>query len=61
MTENTAVKKLPIHLKDFIVDQNYSKYTPQDHAVWRYVMRRNLSYLSKVAHKSYLKGLRKPE
>jgi phenylalanine-4-hydroxylase len=59
MTENTAVKKLPIHLKDFIVDQNYSKYTPQDHAVWRYVMRRNLSYLSKVAHKSYLKGLKK--
>jgi hypothetical protein len=27
-------------------------------AVWRYVMRKNVDYLSKVAHTSYLEGLK---
>ena len=30
---------------------------PQNQAVWRYVMRMNIDYLSTVAHKSYLTGL----
>jgi len=59
MIRNSAVQALPEHLKDFIIDQNYERYTARNHAVWRYVMRRNLDYLSEVAHKSYLEGLRK--
>lgn len=50
---------LPPHLKAFMVPQHYESYTPTDHAVWRFVMRRNVDYLSKVAHKSYLEGLRR--
>lgn len=59
MIKNPAVQALPEHLKDFIIDQNYDRYTARNQAVWRYVMRRNLDYLSKVAHKSYLEGLQK--
>ena len=42
-----------------VIDQPYNEYTPQDHAIWRYVMRQNVRYLAKVAHGSYLEGLRK--
>jgi len=59
MITNSIIEKLPKHLRSFIVDQLYENYTPQDHAVWRYVMRQNIHYLGKVAHTSYLEGLRK--
>ena len=59
MESNEILDKLPEHLRDLIIDQPYNEYTPQDHAVWRYVMRQNVHYLPKVAHHSYLKGLKK--
>lgn len=57
--ESKILSKLPNHLRTFIVDQQYQNYTAQNHAVWRYVMRNNVAYLDKVAHKSYLEGLEK--
>ncbi|WP_299130212.1 aromatic amino acid hydroxylase [uncultured Winogradskyella sp.] len=54
---NPLIDRLPPHLKQFIKPQNYEDYTPINHAVWRFVMRKNISYLSKVAHHSYLKGI----
>lgn len=56
---NPLLERLPKHLKQFIKPQDYSDYTPINQAVWRYVMRKNVDYLSKVAHSSYLDGLRK--
>ncbi|MCK0161655.1 aromatic amino acid hydroxylase [Allomuricauda sp. F6463D] len=56
---NPILDKLPKHLKQFIKPQNYEEYTAIDQAVWRYVMRKNVDYLSKVAHKSYVDGLKK--
>ena len=56
---NELIERLPKHLKQFIKPQNYEDYTPINQAVWRYVMRKNLSYLSKVAHESYVEGLKK--
>ena len=56
---NPLIERLPAHLKQFIKPQDYSDYTPINQAVWRYVMRKNVSYLSKVAHESYLNGLEK--
>lgn len=56
---NPVLEKLPEHLKQYIKPQNYEDYTPVDQAVWRYVMRKNVDYLSKVAHKSYVDGLNK--
>ncbi|WP_074721426.1 aromatic amino acid hydroxylase [Flavobacterium frigoris] len=56
---NPLLDRLPKHLKQFIKPQDYSDYTPINQAVWRYVMRKNVDYLSKVAHRSYLEGLKK--
>lgn len=59
METNEVLDKLPHHLLKLVIDQPYNSYTAQDHAVWRYVMRRNVDYLGRVAHGSYLDGLRR--
>jgi len=59
MEMNEMLDKLPGHLMSLVIEQPYNSYTAQDHAVWRYVMRQNVEYLSKVAHGSYLEGLKK--
>jgi phenylalanine-4-hydroxylase len=56
---NPQVGALPKHLKQFIVNQHYEHYTSIDHAVWRYVMRQNYSYLKNVAYYPYIPGLQK--
>ncbi|MBN4083011.1 aromatic amino acid hydroxylase [bacterium AH-315-A23] len=56
---NEVTKRLPKHLHKFIVKQPYKEYTAQNQSVWRYVMRINIDYLSKVAHESYVEGLEK--
>lgn len=58
MFDNPIIQNLPKHLHSYIIDQNYTNYTARDQAVWRYVMKRNLDFLSKVAHPSYVKGLK---
>lgn len=55
---NPLIERLPEHLKQFIKPQHYEDYTPINQAVWRYVMRKNVDYLGRVAHNSYLKGLK---
>lgn len=55
---NEIIDRLPAHLKQFIKPQNYEDYTAINQAVWRYVMRKNVDYLSQVAHSSYLEGLK---
>ena len=55
---NPILDRLPKHLKQFIKPQNYNDYSAIDQAVWRYVMRKNVDFLKKVAHKSYLEGLK---
>lgn len=59
MQSNEVIDKLPRHLMGLIIDQPYNSYTAQDHAVWRYVMRQNVRFLSRYAHGSYLEGLKK--
>ncbi|PLW97633.1 MAG: phenylalanine 4-monooxygenase [Marinilabiliales bacterium] len=59
MFENPVLEKLPKHLTAFIVEQDYNSYTAQDQAVWRYVMRQNVNFLSKYAHETYIDGLKK--
>ncbi len=56
---NPVLDKLPLHLHQYIQPQNYEHYTPINQATWRYVMRKNVAFLSKVAHSSYLEGLKK--
>ena len=56
---NELIDRLPPHLKQYIKPQNYDHYTPINQAVWRFVMRKNVDYLSTVAHESYVDGLKK--
>jgi len=58
-SQDAVIESIPSYLRQFVVRQHYDEYTPQDHAVWRYVMRRNLDFLAKVAHPAYLTGLQK--
>lgn len=57
LPDNENIRRLPNHLRQFIVDQNYERYTPVDHAVWRYVMRQNYNFLREYAHLIYFDGL----
>ena len=54
---NPVLDRLPKHLLQFVKPQVYEDYSPIDHAVWRYVMMKNIAILPKLAHSSYLKGL----
>ena len=56
---NPQVKALPVHLKKYIVPQNYTHYTAIDQAVWRYVMRQNYRFLEPIAYYPYIPGLEK--
>jgi phenylalanine-4-hydroxylase len=54
-----AIARLPPHLRRYVRDQEYERYTPQDHAVWRFVMKHLVRVLSGAAHPVYLEGLEK--
>ena len=53
------IERLPRHLKQHIVEQHYDRYTPIDHAVWRYILRQAFDFHSKHAHEAYVEGLRR--
>lgn len=50
---------IPLHLRQFVWEQNYDNYTPQQHAIWRFIMHQQVKHLGKTAHAVYLEGLRK--
>lgn len=53
----SALRRVPAHLRSFVVRQHYESYTPIDQAVWRFVMRQNRHFLEGRAHPAYLEGL----
>lgn len=55
----TKIEDIPEHLRRYVVEQDYSRYTPVDQSVWRYILRQLRDYLSKHAHPCYLEGLEK--
>jgi len=59
MNQDQVLQSIPAHLRPFCVQQHYDMYTPQDHAVWRYIMHRNMHALRLYAHPSYVDGLEK--
>ena len=48
--------EIPNHLRKYIVDQNYEKYTTEDQAVWRYIMNQIRTILS-TGHEDCLRGI----
>ncbi|HEY8272536.1 MAG TPA: aromatic amino acid hydroxylase [Pseudobdellovibrionaceae bacterium] len=53
------MEALPKHLRKYVVEQNYAKYTPVEQASWRYILRQLKAFLSGHAHETYLEGLEK--
>ncbi|WP_408638358.1 aromatic amino acid hydroxylase [Paenibacillus aestuarii] len=51
------MKRIPTHLQPYEAEQHYDRYTPIDHAVWRYVMRQNHHALHDKAHTAFVDGL----
>jgi phenylalanine-4-hydroxylase len=58
-SESGSMAKVPLHLQKYCVQQNVTRYSHIDHAVWRFIMRQLTSYLSENAHPCYLEGLKK--
>ncbi len=54
-----ARSQIPEHLKRYAVEQDYSRYTPEDQAVWRFLMRQLNDFLAVHAHPCYVEGLKK--
>jgi len=50
---------LPKHLQKYVVQQDYARYTAEDQAAWRNILRRLHSFLSKNAHPVYAEGIKK--
>lgn len=51
--------KIPSHLKKYIVPQNYKKYTAEDQAIWRYLMKRITALQHQYGHTDCIKGMKK--
>ncbi len=59
MTVESSASSLPKYLQVYCSEQDYSLYTPRDHAAWRYIMRQNRAFFQKHAVHIYLEGLKK--
>ena len=53
-----ALQRIPAHLKRYLVKQNLGRYTPKDHAVWRFILRELTHFHNKNAHPAYKKGVK---
>lgn len=58
-SQQDIIDSLPVHLRPFVAYQDYHRYTPRDHAVWRFLMHQLKHNLSSSAHPVYLEGLQR--
>jgi phenylalanine-4-hydroxylase len=56
-SELNTLARVPPHLRHLIVQQDYSRYTAIDHAVWRFVLLQTHARLKATAHSAYADGL----
>lgn len=59
MQQQEIIASLPAHLRPFVAVQDPARYTPRDHAVWRFIMRHLVHSLRTTAHPVYLEGLQR--
>ncbi len=52
-----TARRVPAHLRRFVVQQDYAAYTAVDHAVWRFVLLQMYDRLTRAAHPAYARGL----
>lgn len=56
-SQQAIIQSLPLHLQPFAATQDYSRYTPRDQAVWRFLLHQLSCNLSHSAHPVYNEGL----
>ena len=49
--------RIPAHLRQYVVDQDYEAYDEIDQAVWRFVLLQTYDRLKHTAHPAYVDGL----
>src|SRR5688500_3815353 len=52
-----SLPNVPAHLRRFVVEPDYDRYTAIDQAVWRFVLLQTLARLIETAHPAYREGL----
>lgn len=57
MDQESVIASLPTHLRPFAAVQHYERYTPRDHAVWRFLLHQLSAQLNDTAHAVYVQGL----
>lgn len=57
ISQQDVIAQLPAHLQPFIAIQEYSAYSPRDHAVWRFLLHQLRYSLRDSAHPTYFEGL----
>jgi phenylalanine-4-hydroxylase len=58
-SQQNVIDSLPAHIQPFVALQDYSQYTPRDHAVWRFLLHQLSFSLKDKAHTTYFDGLAK--
>lgn len=59
MSLQDTYDKIPAHLRQYVVEQDYDAYDEIDQAVWRFTLLQTYNQLNRTAHESYVKGLEK--
>lgn len=59
ISQQDVIAQLPAHLQPFVAIQDYSAYSPRDHAVWRFLLHQLRYSLRDSAHPTYFDGLAK--
>lgn len=59
LNQQQLITSLPRHLRQFVRKQDQELYSPQDHAVWRFILHELSAQLSETAHPVYQEGLRR--
>jgi len=52
-----TLDRIPAHLRQYVVEQDYEAYDEIDQAVWRFVLLQTFNQLKDTAHPSYVDGL----
>jgi phenylalanine-4-hydroxylase len=57
LADSSTLERVPPHLRHLIVQQDYSRYTAVDQAVWRFVLLQTHARLKASAHPAYAAGV----
>lgn len=56
---SSSLARIPTHLRKYVVSQHYDRYTAEEQATWRFLLRQLRDFLGRAAHSCYLDGLKK--